>query len=76
MSAQSTARKLLADALGLSESSLPANARLGQVEQWDSLAHARVLLALEERLGAPLDAEVAVTIESLDDIARVIERLD
>jgi acyl carrier protein len=74
MSAQSIARKLLAEALALSEADLPANPRLGAVEQWDSLAHTRILLALEERLGKPLDAEIAVTIESLDDIARVLER--
>jgi len=32
----------------------------------------RILLAIEEQTGKPLDAEVAITIESLDDIARVI----
>lgn len=67
-----SARQLLAEALALSESDLPPNPRLGQVEQWDSLAHMRILLAIEERLGKPLDADVAVTIESLDDIARVL----
>jgi acyl carrier protein len=67
-----SARQLLAEALALSESDLPASPRLGQMEQWDSLAHMRILLAIEERLGKPLDAEVAVTIESLDDIARVL----
>ncbi len=66
------ARRLLAEALALSESDLPANSRLGQLEQWDSLAHMRILLAIEEQTGKPLDAEVAITIESLDDIARVI----
>ena len=73
MSARSIARKLLAEALALPEPALPADARLGAVEQWDSLAHTRILLALEERLGKPLDAEVAITIESLDDIARILE---
>ena len=66
------ARRLLAEALALSESVLPANPRLGQIEQWDSLAHMRILLAIEEQTGKPLDAEVAITIECLDDIARVI----
>lgn len=66
------ARRLLAEALALPESDLPANPRLGEIEQWDSLAHTRILLAIEERLGKPLDAEIAVAIESLDDIARVL----
>lgn len=66
------ARRLLAEALALPESDLPANPRLGQIEQWDSLGHTRILLAIEEHIGKPLDAEIAITIESLDDIARVI----
>ena len=74
MSAMSTSRKLLAEALAVSEHDLPANPRIGTIEQWDSLAHTRILLALEERIGKPLDPEVAVAIESLEDIARVIER--
>ena len=74
MSAMSTARTLLAEALALPESNLPAAARIGAIEQWDSLAHMRVLLALEERLGQPLDAEEAIAIESLDDIAAILER--
>jgi acyl carrier protein len=74
MSATTTARVLLADALALKEQDLPPNPRIGAIEQWDSLAHMRVLLALEERVGKPLSPEEAVAIESLEDIARVIER--
>ena len=74
MSATTTARRLLAEALAIAESSLPENPRIGTIDQWDSLAHMRVLLAIEERIGKPLDAEVAVTIESLSDITKAIER--
>lgn len=69
-----TARALLADALGLPENDLPAEARIGSLEQWDSLAHARILLALEEHIGKMLDAEEAAGIESLSDIATTLER--
>ena len=73
MSAMTTARRLLAEALALPEEKVPDDARIGGLEQWDSLAHTRMLLALEERLGKPLDAEDAVKIESLADIVAVIE---
>jgi acyl carrier protein len=73
MSAQAQARRLLAEALSMEEVELPANPRLGTIERWDSLAHMRILLALEARIGKPLDAERAVAVESLDDIARLIE---
>ena len=74
MSALTTARRLLADALAMSETDLPANPRIGEISQWDSLAHARILLALEERIGKPLEPEQVVEVASLDDIARVIEK--
>ena len=68
------ARALLAEALGLPEQDLAADARIGSLDQWDSLAHARILLALEERIGKMLDAEEAARIESLSDIAVMLER--
>ena len=39
-----------------------------------SATHARILLALEERIGKMLDAEEAAAIESLSDIAAALER--
>jgi acyl carrier protein len=74
MSAMAEARRLLAEALAVCERDLPPDPRIGTVEQWDSLAHARILLAVEERMGRELDAEETVAIESLQDIARMMER--
>jgi acyl carrier protein len=73
MSAHAAATRLLADALMITERDVPPGARLGQVEQWDSLAHARLLMALEEKLGRQLTTDEAVAIETLDDIARLLE---
>ena len=70
----SAARQLLADAIGIAASELPSDPRLGQFDRWDSLAHARILLALEERLGKPLDAEEAVAIAGLADIETLLVR--
>ncbi|MBP6012971.1 MAG: acyl carrier protein [Alphaproteobacteria bacterium] len=74
MTAMTTARRLLAEALAIADDKIPDDARIGMLEQWDSLAHTRMLLALEERLGKPLDAEEAVAIESLADIAAVLTK--
>ncbi len=68
------ARALLAEALGVPEQDLAIDARIGSLDQWDSLAHARILLALEERIGKMLEAEEAAGIESLSDIAVTLER--
>lgn len=74
MNTQNAATELLAGALLMEPSAVPADARLGGIEQWDSLAHARLLLALEEKLHRQLTTDEAVGIESLDDIARLLTR--
>ena len=73
MSVRDSATLLLAHALMIPERDVPADARLGRVDQWDSLAHARVLLAIEERLGRMLTPDEAVAIESIADIAQLLE---
>ena len=73
MSARDSATLLLASALMMSERDVPADARLGRVDQWDSLAHARLLLAIEEKLGRILTPDEAVAIESIADIAQLLE---
>ena len=74
MSAHTAATQLLAGALMMGERDVPPDARLGRLDQWDSLAHARLLLALEEKLRRQLTTDEAVALESLDDIARLLER--
>jgi acyl carrier protein len=74
MTAHAAATALLAGALMIDPGSVPRDARLGRIEQWDSLAHARLLLALEEKLNRQLTTDEAIAVESLDDIARLIER--
>jgi acyl carrier protein len=74
MSAKAAAKDLLAGALMIDASAVPHDARLGRIEQWDSLAHARLLLALEEKLRRQLTTDEAVGVESLDDIARLMEQ--
>ena len=74
MNPHKAATQLLAGALMMDEAAVPRDARLGRIEQWDSLAHARLLLALEEKLRRQLSTDEAVGIESLDDIARLLDR--
>jgi acyl carrier protein len=73
MSAHATATRLLAGALMIAEHDVPRDARLGGIEQWDSLAHARLLLALEANLDRLLTLDEAVAIECLDDIAKLVD---
>jgi len=72
MSASAAAKQLLAEALHAGVDAIPDDACIGAFERWDSLAHLRLLLAIEERLGRRLDPDEAVRIESLADVAAVL----
>jgi acyl carrier protein len=66
------ARALLADAIGAEPALVPRDARIGVFERWDSLAHLRLILAVEQHIGRQLDPDEAVAVECLDDVARLL----
>lgn len=66
------AKTLLAEALQVDAAIIGDDLALGGIDAWDSLAHMRLLSAIEEKLGRPLDAETAAGIESLGDVAKVL----
>lgn len=72
MTLELNAKTLLADAIGIASDNLPAEARLGEVAGWDSLAHTRLILSIEERLRRELEPEEAAAIESLRDVEAVL----
>lgn len=54
MTKATMAKQLLADALGLAPSEIGQDTSLASCESWDSLAHFRVVAAIEEILGRQL----------------------
>jgi acyl carrier protein len=66
------AKDLLAEAIGAEPAAVPGGARIGRFERWDSLAHLRLMLALETKIGRQLDPDEAVRIETLEDVARLL----
>ena len=71
--ARDAAVALVADALGVDRSEVDASTALGTTLQWDSLAHMRLILALEERLGRRLDPESIVAISGIQDVVALLE---
>ena len=70
------AKTLLADATGVDVAAVPESARIGRFEPWDSLAHMRLILAIEERIGRMLDPNETIQIDCLDDVARLLNSCD
>lgn len=63
---------LIADALNISRESVTAQTSLMTSPEWDSLAHFRIVLALENRLGRALDPLEITTLVDLASVARVL----
>lgn len=72
MSEVSGARRLLAEAVHAEPAAVPDDARIGSFERWDSLAHMRLVLAIEEEVGRQLDAEEVMSIECLADVRAIL----
>ncbi|MGB7204392.1 MAG: acyl carrier protein [Anderseniella sp.] len=68
MSKAEKAREILAGALNVPVADVGPETMIGVTEQWDSLAHMRLMLALEEALGRQLDMDAAVMIGTLADV--------
>jgi acyl carrier protein len=72
MTGRDQARLLLAEAVNCEAAVLPDDARIGGFAAWDSLAHLRLVLGIEQKIGRQLDADEAIRIESLQDIAALL----
>jgi acyl carrier protein len=66
------AKALLADAVSCETAAIPDDVRIGGFDAWDSLAHLRLVLGIEQKIGRLLDADEAIRIESLQDIAALL----
>lgn len=65
--------RLLAQALQLDSSAVDDSTALGVSPQWDSLAHLRLVLALEEQLGRQLTPQAIVALNNLEDIVALLK---
>ena len=70
---ETRAKALLASALEIDAASVPPDASIATLEAWDSLAHLRLVQALEKELGRELPAEHIFAIASLADVTAVLE---
>ena len=67
-------RQLLAAALRVPDHAIADDAGIATLEAWDSLAHVRIMAALEEAIGRQLASEEIVMISRLSDIVAALDR--
>jgi acyl carrier protein len=68
-----SARQLLAAALDCAPQALAPDSAIGTLPLWDSLAHIKVVLAVEERLGRSLSTDEILAITSLAAIDELLD---
>ncbi len=71
--ARGLAIEIVSGALGIDAARLPVDTAIGRSERWDSLAHVRIILAIEERLSRQLAPDEVVAIADLADIERLLD---
>ncbi len=68
-------RAVMARILRVPEERIGPDAAIGNVPNWDSTAHMRMMLALEDEFGIVLDETRMVEMTSFDKIRAAVEAL-
>ena len=68
-------RAIMAQILRLPAERIGADAAIGNIPNWDSTAHMRIMLALEDEFGVELNESQMVEMTSLARIRAVVEEL-
>ncbi len=69
-------RKTLATILNVQEKSIPDDAKINQIENWDSLNHIQLMIALEREFGVRLSPPQVIRLISLDAIIDYFDSTD
>lgn len=64
--------KLIANVLQVSIDKIEDELAVGDIPEWDSLAHMRIIAALDSELGVELDIEQTLEIEDVEDIVDAV----
>jgi len=65
-------KKILSVGLELPESSIPEDASFETMDEWDSLAHMRIVMAVEAEIGRPVTTDEILQMLSLSDVDAVV----
>ena len=63
---------IIAGVLGCRAQDVNADARIGSLPQWDSIAHVSIIMAFEERLARQLTADEIASLETVASFAALL----
>lgn len=65
--------KIVAEILEMEPEKIDINMQQEDVEEWDSLAHIRIIAEIEEQLGKNIDIDKVVEIHSIKDLITLVQ---
>ena len=66
-------RRLVARALNISVDGVHQDTSINSLDAWDSMGHLRIVFAIEEAIATELTIEQVLSIESVEDIAGLVQ---
>lgn len=67
-------REIMAGIFAIDESDIDENSSLETVENWDSLQHVNLIMALEEEFGVQVDVDDALEMVSFPEVVAAMLR--
>ena len=67
--------QLISQTLKVSPDIITEELAMGDIEQWDSLAHVNLLASVEKQFNITLDIDQALEIESVEDVIYTLEEI-
>ncbi len=68
-------RSIASDIFGIPASKITAESSPETIENWDSMQHLNLVLAVEEKFGVQLDPEDIEQMKSVGAVAELVEKL-
>ena len=69
---ESEIKKLISEVLKVSIDVIDNDLAIGDIPEWDSLAHMQIIAAIETKLDIVLDIEQVLDIEDVQDILDIV----
>ena len=66
-------KSLIAKTLDVKIDIIDNELAIGDIPEWDSLAHLRIIMAIEKELGIRLEIEETIEIEDVEDIIDAVQ---
>ena len=68
-------RNIASDIFGIPADKITAESSPETIENWDSMQHLNLVLAIEEKFGVQLDPEDIEAMKNIDAVAALVEKL-